>query len=280
MLNPITRFTRGVPRLELIDKPADLCGGKTPLFMAIQYGALNTESLAKQIADKLREAILQGDLQVDERLPTEEELATRFEVSRPTVREALKRLAAQNLIRSQRGPSGGTFVNRPSQEEVRQALTTTTTLLVTLGEFELSDIAEARRELELLCCRLAVAHRGQEHLDAMAREIDLQNNPKLSDEDFCASDVRFHRALVDATGNPVLQFVMFTVIEALQPVANMIIFRFRQRERIVEHHKRIYAALQTRDLEGALAAVEEQMLYLRDQYASAQHARSEREAMR
>ena len=218
---------------------------------------------------------MQGHLQVDERLPTEEELASRFEVSRPTVREALKRLAAQNLIRSQRGPSGGTFVNRPSQEDMQSALTNATTLLVSMGEFSLPAIAEARRELERLCIRLAVERRQQRHLDAMAEELAKQQSD-VSDEEFCASDVRFHRALADASENPVLQYIMFTVIEALQPVANMIIFRYRERSRIIDQHQRIYAALRKQDQVAALAALDEQMQYLGEQYSKAQHAQQQK----
>ena len=56
-----------------------------------------------QIAKAIRDAIIGGQLNVNDRLPSEAELAEQFEVSRPTVREALKRLAAQSLIRTQRG---------------------------------------------------------------------------------------------------------------------------------------------------------------------------------
>ena len=73
--------------------------------MGINYQGIVTQGLAKQISEKIRDAILEGRLQVHERLPTEEELAARFNVSRPTIREALKRLAAQNLVRSRRGPA-------------------------------------------------------------------------------------------------------------------------------------------------------------------------------
>ena len=83
--------------------------------MAINFQPLVAESLAKQISQNIRNAIMDGSLKVDEQLPTEEVLAKKFNVSRPTIREALKRLAAQNLIRSRRGPTGGTFVKQPSQ---------------------------------------------------------------------------------------------------------------------------------------------------------------------
>jgi len=66
---------------------------------------------------------------VDERLPSEAELSEQFDVSRSTVREALKRLAAQSLIRTQRGAFGGAFVNRLSYEEAYGQQITTSTLL-------------------------------------------------------------------------------------------------------------------------------------------------------
>ena len=245
--------------------------------MAINFQPVVTESLAKQIAENIRSAIMDGSLKVDEQLPTEEELARKFNVSRPTIREALKRLAAQNLVRSRRGPTGGTFVNRPSQEELRSSLMGSAMLMVSMGEFSLSEIAEARRELELTCCRLAAERREDDHLQTMAEEIRRQSSPETTDVDFCASDVRFHRALVDATRNPVLQFVMFAVIEALQPATNLVIFRFREREKILAQHERIYEAIKTGDADVAEEALAEQMNYLCEQYAQAQEWRRERD---
>src|ERR1700753_3974555 len=75
--------------------------------MQLDYMSVITTSVAKQISEQIREAIVNGQLQVGQRLPTEDDLAQKYGVSRPTIREALKRLAAQNLIRSRRGPAGG-----------------------------------------------------------------------------------------------------------------------------------------------------------------------------
>lgn len=237
--------------------------------MAIDYKPLTTESLPKQIARQIRQAIVDGRLRADDRLPGEEELAERYGVSRPTIREALKRLAAQNLIRSRRGPAGGTFVNRPSQEELRDALTTAAMLGVGLGELDLADVAQARRELELICCRLAAENRDPAQLAIMAEELENQAQGDLSDEAFCASDVRFHRALVDATSNRMLQLVMVTVIEGLQPVMNMVIYRVRERAVVVDQHRRLLEALEAGDGEAACAVLAEQMDCLAGQFAAA-----------
>ena len=243
---------------------------------AIDYQGLVTQGLAKQISEKIREAIVQGRLQMHERLPTEEELAARFKVSRPTIREALKRLAAQNLIRSRRGPAGGTFVNKPSREELRATLANAATLLVSMGEFELLDIAEARQEIEAVCCRLAAQRRTPAHLQMLAREIEVQSDPAIEDTEFCASDVRFHRTLVECAGNPALEFAATGIIEALQPAINMVVFRFRDRRQVAAQHERIRDALEARDGEAACAALAAYMNALRSQYGEAQGARAER----
>jgi hypothetical protein len=240
--------------------------------MSIQYQGLVTHGLASQIADKIKHAILEGALKVDERLPTEEELAQRFAVSRPTIREALKRLAAQNLIRSRRGPTGGTFVNQPTQAETRLMMANATALLVSMGELSLADIAETRQELESLCCRLAAERRTDEQLQVMHEEISRQREPTLSDQDFCASDVRFHRTLIAAAHNPALDLASAGVIEALQPAINLMVFRFRDRAQVADQHAAIHQALMARDGKAALRALTDYMDVLTTQYQAAQAA--------
>lgn len=245
--------------------------------MSLKFEGLVTESLATQIADQIRTAIVEGRLKVDQRLPTEDELAARFEVSRPTIREALKRLAAKNLIRSRRGPTGGTFVARPSLEDASAHLTEAATMLVSLGEFTLSEIAEARGGLERLCARLAAANRSADDLERMRGQIARQRDLSIADTEFCASDVAFHRALVDATGNPVLRFMMHTVIEALQPVSNMVIYRFRDRAQAADQHEAVLHAVEAADPDAAEAAMAAVMDTLTEQYARAQAWRRERD---
>ncbi|MCW2240217.1 FadR/GntR family transcriptional regulator [Azospirillum canadense] len=244
--------------------------------MAIDFDKVVTVSAAKQIAESIRAAIMDGRLKVDERLPTEDELAQRFQVSRPTVREALKRLAAQHLIRSRRGPTGGNFVASPAPEEAAQSLANATTLMVAVGDISLDDMATARLELETVCCRLAAQHRTDAQLEAMRREVERQRDPALTDEEFCASDVRFHRALVDAAGNALLGYLMHAVVEALEPVSNMIIFRVRDRLVVADLHERILHAVEARDPAAGTAALSDLVAYTRDRYGEALKRRAER----
>jgi len=205
--------------------------------------------LSVQIAEAIRDAIINSTLIVDERLPSEAELSDKFNVSRPTVREALKRLAAQNLIRTMRGATGGAFVNRLRFEDAYGQQITTSTLLLSMNEVDFETACEARFTLERACAPLSATRRTGDHLATMRAEIHRQSQPGLSDEGFCASDVAFHRALVDGAGNPVLSYQLAGAVEAIEPLMNMITFSARSREQIVALHTEIADAIEAGDAE-------------------------------
>ncbi|MBT8415071.1 MAG: GntR family transcriptional regulator [Boseongicola sp.] len=214
-------------------------------------------ALSAQIAKAIRDAIISGALIVDERLPSEAELAEHFDVSRPTIREALKRLAAQSLIRTQRGAFGGAFVRHLSYEDAREQLVTTSTLLLSMNDISFDTACEARFALERACAPMTAARREPAQLAIMRREIKRQSEADLTDEAFCASDVAFHRALVDGARNPVLSYQLSGSIEAMQPLMNMITFTARSRAEIVEIHTNILDAIVARDSELAIAILEQ-----------------------
>ncbi|MDE4131579.1 FCD domain-containing protein [Phaeobacter sp. QD34_3] len=211
----------------------------------------STDDLSVQIAEAIKDAIMSGALIVDERLPSEAELADHFAVSRPTVREALKRLAAQALIRTQRGAAGGAFVNRLSFEDAHAQQITTSTLLLSMNAVSFDTACEARFALERACAPLSALRRTPDHLAAMRAEILRQSQPGLTDETFCASDVAFHRALVDGADNPVLSYHLAGAVEAMQPLMNMITFTARDRARIIALHQGIADAIEGGDGDAA-----------------------------
>lgn len=237
------------------------------------------KELAPQIARQIREAIIAGDLISDARLPAEAELADQYGVSRPTVREALKRLAAQNLIRTQRGATGGAFVNRLTYHEAYEQHITTSTLLISMNAVDFDTACEARFALERACAPLSADRAEPDHLAAMRAEITRQTQPGLSDEAFCASDVAFHRALVDGAGNPVLSYQLAGAVEAMQPLMNMITFTARSRGQIVNYHEAIVDGLNAKDAVKVVKGLEELEAYTKTLGANVLAERAEKERM-
>ena len=239
----------------------------------MQENAIVKTSISKQIAEQLRAAIVAGQLKIGQRLPTEDELAQRYGVSRPSVREALKRLAAQNLVRARRGPTGGNFVVQPSYAELAESLSGAATLLVGMGALGIEEIIEARRALQGSCLDLAAANANKSHIQNIEAALIRQQDPAISDEAFCQADVAFHRALVDATDNGMLRFVMYTVIEALIPVTNMVVTVVRERSDIISLHRQMLENLKQGNANAMKASMDELLDYLLHKFEQASASR-------
>ena len=230
---------------------------------------LQNSSISRVIADQLREEILKGKFKIGSRLPTEEELAQRYGVSRPSVREALKRLAAQNLVRARRGPTGGSFVTQPTHEELAGSLSGAATLLVGMGAMDIHEIMESRRLLQGSCLNLAIDNHTLENLEQLEKALERQSDKDISDEAFCQADVAFHRALVDSTNNSMLRFVMYTVIESLIPVTNMVVTVVRSRTDIIELHRNMLNQLKGKNKHDLLEAHNSLLDYLLEKFEQA-----------
>jgi GntR family transcriptional repressor for pyruvate dehydrogenase complex len=203
--------------------------------------------LSAQIAKAIRDAIVSGALIVDERLPSEAELAEQFDVSRPTVREALKRLAAQSLIRTQRGAFGGAFVNRLSYEDAYNQQITTSTLLLSMNGVSFDVACEARFAHGT---RLRAAGRPAPQRRSPRHHARRNPPPGAAGADG-RGVLRLGRGVSPGArgcaGNPVLSYQLAGAVEAMQPLMNMITFTARSREEIVALHARIADAAEARD---------------------------------
>lgn len=237
---------------------------------------LLTDTAPKQIATQIKDAILEGKLSPQERLPTEEELAAQFSVSRATVREALKRLASENLVESRRGASGGTFIKVPSNKDICQSIETALQVAAALGGFTFEEVIESRLHLGSLSCRLAAPNRTAEDLEALKKEVEIQADSGTDDVQFCESDVRFHGLLAKASNNNLLSACITGIAQGLQPATNFMLVRFRDRKVITLHHREIVACLEAQDADGAIRIIEQQIQYLRETHSDAKAARTQK----
>src|ERR1700747_1772935 len=99
------------------------------------------------LARELRERILSGELAEGIALPAERELVKQTQMSRATVREALRILEGQNLVRVRAGRAGGAFVQRPTTKSMARSLS----MLIRGQKIKLVDLMETREALEPVC---------------------------------------------------------------------------------------------------------------------------------
>src|SRR5262245_27315376 len=94
----------------------------------------------EQVAEQLRALVVGGELQPGSRLPNEEVLAREFGVSRATLREALRSLAAHDLIRTAKGAGGGSYVTLPSVERVSSFVHSSISLMADANEVSIENL--------------------------------------------------------------------------------------------------------------------------------------------
>ena len=121
----------------------------------------------EQVADQLRELIVRGELHPGDRLPVESALARDFGVSRATVREALRLLAAQSLVRTEKGATGGSYVTLPTAATISSLVHANVGLLAETRSVTLQELLEARELVEVPAVRLAAARRDADDLDRL-----------------------------------------------------------------------------------------------------------------
>lgn len=219
----------------------------------------------EQVYDQLRELIMRGALERGQRLPGEAALAQEFGVSRGTVREALRLLAAQNLIRTAKGAGGGSFVTLPTADNVSEVLQANIRLLNESREVSATDMLETRELLETFAVRMAARRRTQQDLDRLHACI-IEDPVELGTERQHVGNTSFHSTLLEASGNTLLAI-------AAQPVFAILQANMRRREielgtlaRVNEDHRTILAAVEAGDAEAAALHMREHLAMLRETY--------------
>ena len=122
-----------------------------------------------QIALEIRRFLEREGLQPGDRIGTEQELATEFGVSRPTLREGLRLLASSHLIRVGRGRSGGIFVARTPNEGMSRNVSESISMMLATETVSLCELLDARMFLEVPLAGLAAANATEETAGELQR---------------------------------------------------------------------------------------------------------------
>jgi GntR family transcriptional regulator, transcriptional repressor for pyruvate dehydrogenase complex len=205
------------------------------------------EGLPHRVASLLLREIAAGEINPGNRLPTEQQLAERFGVSRNVVREAIAQLRADGVVEARQGI--GAFVLAPEQ---RNAIRIDAEALSNAGNMEY--LFELRRILEVESAMLAASRRTRADLVAIKAALDRMSGEERWEEGSIEADLAFHREIARATGNAYIHTFISFVCEQIRrsihyarltnPLHDLV-------EVNVGEHVRIYEALRLGDAEAA-----------------------------
>ena len=215
----------------------------------LQLAPMEVPKASDVLADELRERILNGEFAEGDALPPERELQAQTRMSRATVREALRILQVQGLVRVKAGRAGGTFVQLPGRDAVAKSVS----LLIRGQQFRLSDLLETREAIEPFCARMAARNRTDADLERMD-----QANEALADETsalakFLQANVDWHLAVAIASHNELLAGLMTALSRAIYTsTENERFVDEKVRRDTVKAHRSITKAVRAQDADAAV----------------------------
>ena len=214
------------------------------------------------VVRQVEEAIFRGTLRPGDRLPSERELVTQFDVSRATIREALRVLESSGMVRSRPGdPGGGARVQPFSPEKLHRSMEA----MVRLEHFDLAELVQFRMIIEGSATYLAaIRHTDAQRAEMLAAHHAMRKAIAEGYEAFSRADVAFHATIADGANSGLLRICNEV---ARAGVLELIKFKFGGGNDDLEvmqdscaRHERVLDALVERDGETAALRAQQDLV--------------------
>lgn len=230
--------------------------------------------LSDVLEAELTRDIREGVFGPDGRLPSENALSRRFGVSRPIVREALRRLRDEGLIHSRQG--AGSFVLGTEQNPAAAPLTKQSPPIHSIADIR--KVYEYRIAIEGEIAAIAAQNADEATIEAIRNQLVMIQNAIDSGHVGVDQDNAFHMAIGEATGNHLL----LEALQLIQPHLNFVIDLARSFSilgnpahvaMVQNEHSAIFEAIARRDPDGARGAMRRHIVAARDRVFFGVHSR-------
>ncbi|MCD7838323.1 MAG: FCD domain-containing protein [Clostridiales bacterium] len=224
----------------------------------------------EHVFDYFFEMILSGELKLNDRIPTERDIAERLGVSRNSAREALHVLEMMGLVECLQG--SGNYIRCDTHDYMLKFFN----MFLVLQQASYTEVLEMRRWYEAGAIEMAMSCATREEM-ASLRQILVSMDQTDDPEESSRLDLAFHNSLVLASHNRLLSFYTSLFNELLdqfiRSLRTTILMDGAQTQLLQQSHWAIYNALMEKDLAAGLAALEQHFEIDRDYIAQAERRR-------
>lgn len=205
---------------------------------------IKSEKVYKIIMKQIKDIVKSGELKRGDKLPSERELALRLNVSRTSVREAIKALETLGLVESKHG--GGNYIKNDFEDILLEPLSIAFMLLGSNN----SEILELRKVIEPEVASIAAKNITENEIKELENIIEKLS--KTTDSKICASlDKEFHYVIAKASKNHLLSTIVFSVSSLIEEYIDESKMYEIDREKVINDHKIILEAIISHDSKKA-----------------------------
>lgn len=226
-----------------------------------------------EIADAIKLTIIQHGLQPGDRLPQEKELMAQYAAGKGTIREALKALEVQGLVRTRTGPGGGAFVEHMSERRAMSLLGN----FIFAQKITIADIYALRKALEPLAAVSAMAHIDEAGFRRLEETIAIYDHePRDAEERWAQrmAELDFHGVVAEYADNALLAFQVRFLQRLLKDLAICRDIYLQPqpvlRQRGIQYQRDLIAAMRRGDADAVAVIMAEHMTHAESQMLSLQ----------
>ena len=212
--------------------------------MAAEYKPIKLKRTYEMVTELIKEKIFSGEFKVDDRLPTERDMAESLTVSRNSVRQAYHALELSGIVSIRKGNEGGAYICEPSHNSVTQCISD----MIQLRRISLAELTEARLYLEKDMIELALMRATSDDLKRLDASVDRTYALIEARQAAHEENVAFHIILSEIARNPLLAAVYSSVMDLLLLIFDHFPPTEEASRTIAGEHRRIIALLQAKDL--------------------------------
>jgi len=233
----------------------------------VHFKPVATRKIYQYILEQFVGMVVDGSLQSGDKIPSERELAESFQVSRPSVREALRVLEIIGLIDIQ--PGGGAYLKDLA---ISPFISVIAPLLFSRKDFDL-ELLEFRELIEIRAMELIGERFSETDLEAIKISLDAMQKALESEdpEAGALADIAFHHSLLLASKSYILQKVLDVVVSlfehAIRGGRSLVLEKKEDAQQLFNEHRGIYNALEKRDFQKARELVKNHLQMVRELYA-------------
>jgi GntR family transcriptional repressor for pyruvate dehydrogenase complex len=209
--------------------------------------AVKLRRIHEEIVAQIREQLAEGQLKPGDQLPSERDLAEQFQVSRASVREAMRALEFMGLVKIKSGD--GTYV-ASSVDCLLSPLSSTI-----LRQDLLHDVFEARKLLEPEIAALAAKRAGPQEIEHLEAILTDQAQQIAAGESGVEADTAFHSMLAQAARNTVFLRLNESIVDSLRESRERSLRVPGRAPRSLEGHRAILKAIRSRNAAQAKRAM-------------------------
>ena len=235
--------------------------------------AVKKKRIHEEIIDQIREELADGRLKPGDRLPSERELSAKFQVSRASVREAIRALESMDVVTIKTGE--GTFVSTGSE-----ILFSPLVSIILQQKDVLLDIFEARKVIEPEIAALAARRASSEDIRQMEEMLEEQARQIARGESGLEADTAFHSLLTQSTKNKVFLRLNDAIVDSLYESRERSLHVPGRPARSVAGHREILKAIRAKNPAQARNAMLHHLIAIEQNVLEPNNAKRRRRSTR